>query len=312
MTSADQVSRLLALVPYLQRNPDVDLEATAIAFGITTKQLLKDLDVLWYCGLPGGLPGDLIEIDMDALDSGRIRLSNAEFLTRPMRFTPDEALSLLVALRAVAELADTSDGDGVVTALVKLEAATETAQPPKVSVATGAVELREELRAAIAAKLMVELDYTDAGLEPSMPVVAPAQLIMRDGYGYLQAWNPARADWRSYRLDRIGAVRNTDIPVGALPDPPDFDAGWLENSPEARTVTLRLAPRAGWITEYIPVVATRVRQDWLEVELLVADPAWLRSWLLRLGADLLAVFPDDAAVGARTAAAEALTIYRAG
>jgi proteasome accessory factor C len=312
MTSAEQVSRMLALVPYLQRNPDVDLVETATAFAVSTKQLVKDLHVLLYCGLPEGLPGDLIEIDMDALAGGRIRLSNAEFLDRPMRFTPDEALSLLVALKAVAELADTTDGDAVATALAKLEAATGTAQLPKVALASGALEVREELAAAIAAKVMVELDYTDAGLEPSNPLVVPIRLIARDGYAYLQAWNLERADWRTYRLDRIGAISRRDQAATDPGEPPAFDAGWLESSAEARSVTLHLANRAAWITEYIPIVHTRAAGDHLEVELLVADPDWLRSLLLRLGADVLAVVPEDAALAARTAAADALAAYRAG
>ena len=65
MTSAEQVARLLALVPYLQSHPDAELGPTAAGFGVTAQVLLSDLGVLWYCGLPGGLPGDLIEIDMD-------------------------------------------------------------------------------------------------------------------------------------------------------------------------------------------------------------------------------------------------------
>ena len=93
MTSASQVPRLLALVPYLQSHPDADLAETAAVFGVPPRQLVADLKVLWFCGLPGGAPGDLIEVDMDALDAGTIRLTNAEFLARPQRFTPEEALS---------------------------------------------------------------------------------------------------------------------------------------------------------------------------------------------------------------------------
>ena len=101
MTSSSQVPRLLALVPYLQAHPDADLEATASVFDVTPRQLVADLKVLWFCGLPGGAPGDLIEVDMDALESGTIRLTNAEFLARPHRFTPEEAMSLVVALAAL-------------------------------------------------------------------------------------------------------------------------------------------------------------------------------------------------------------------
>ncbi|MCT3012297.1 WYL domain-containing protein, partial [Propionibacterium freudenreichii] len=96
---------MLAEVPYLQAHPGVSVTEVARAFGIKKRQVLADLDVLWMCGLPGGLPGDLIEIDMEAVQGeGIIRLTNAEVLSRPMRFTADEATSLIVALRAVEGL----------------------------------------------------------------------------------------------------------------------------------------------------------------------------------------------------------------
>ena len=44
-TSVEQVSRLLALVPYLQAHPDADLNSTASAFGVTPRRLLADLEV---------------------------------------------------------------------------------------------------------------------------------------------------------------------------------------------------------------------------------------------------------------------------
>lgn len=313
-TSAEQVTRLLSLVPYLQRHPDADLAATAATFGVTSEQLVDDLNVLWYCGLPGGLPGDLIEIDMDALvGSGRIRLSNADYLARPMRFTPDEALSLLVALRAVRELTGPSDTDGVDSALAKLEAATPAADAaPRVAVAGGDEEVRAALADAIQAGSLVEFDYLDSGLESSVPKVVPVKLLVRDGYGYLQAWSLSRRDWRTYRLDRIGSVRATTGRRPRLGEPPDFSAGWLESRPDAATVTLLLAPDAAWITEYYPTLAVRPGNGTVEVDLLVADPTWLRSLLLRLGRGVLGVTPPQAAADARQAAADALAAYRAG
>lgn len=313
MTSADQVNRLLALVPYLQGHPDAELGTTAAVFGVTAEQLLDDLNVLWYCGLPGGMPGDLIEIDMDEVaETGRIRLTNADYLSRPVRFTPDEATSLVVALRAVRELAGGDLAEGIEGALAKLEQAAATGTPtPQVRVAGGTEELREQLAEAIAAGVTVELDYTGAGLAPSTPRVGPVRLLVRDGFGYLQGWSLQRQAWRTYRLDRIAAVRVTGEPAPAVGDPPEFGAGWLEERPDAAEVTLRLHPDAAWIAEYHPVRAVRRGPDAVEVDLLVADPAWLRSLLLRLGSRVLAVDPPEAATGAREAAAEALVAYAA-
>ncbi|MEJ7705872.1 MAG: hypothetical protein WKF82_00545 [Nocardioidaceae bacterium] len=73
-------------------------------FGVKPAQIVKDLNVLWFCGLPNAVTGEMIDIDMDALKGqGVIRLSNAEFLTRPLRLAPHEALALTVALRVLLE-----------------------------------------------------------------------------------------------------------------------------------------------------------------------------------------------------------------
>ena len=46
--------------------------------------------MLFLCGLPGGYPDDLIDVDLEALEGdGVIRVSNADYLARPLRLTPD-------------------------------------------------------------------------------------------------------------------------------------------------------------------------------------------------------------------------------
>ena len=64
----DQVARLLTLVPYLHARDSVRLDEAAVALGVSPHQLLKDLKVLLMCGLPGGYPDDLIDVDLDALE----------------------------------------------------------------------------------------------------------------------------------------------------------------------------------------------------------------------------------------------------
>lgn len=312
MTSAEQVGRLLALVPYLLGRPEADLAETAEVFGITPRQLIADLHVLWYCGLPGGLPDDLIEIDMDGVEeSGRIRLSNAEFLSRPMRFTPDEAMSLIVALRTVQELADPELGGAVTSALAKLDAAHAGSTPRiAVEVGTGRAEIRRRLTSAIEQRHAVRLTYDGATrAQTTTPVVEPARLVVRDGYAYLEAWSVDRQAWRTYRLDRIAAVEDRAERCADRGDPPEVTGSWLDHRPDAALVTLRARPEARWITEYYPVHAVREDAGALEVDLMVADPSWLRSLLLRLGSHVLSVTPEEAAESARAAAIEALALY---
>lgn len=309
MTSASQVPRLLALVPYLQAHPDADLEATASVFKISPRQLVADLNVLWYCGLPGGAPGDLIEVDMDALESGTIRLTNAEFLARPQRFTPEEAMSLVVALAALEEMADAGLGPAVRSARAKLEAAMGGgADRVAINVLAGHEGIRGQLADAITAGVAVRLAYHGASRGvATQPVVDPAQLGTRDGYGYLTAWAHERAAWRTYRLDRIVSVEALDQPVGEHGEAPPLASGWLDDRPDAVEVTLDLRPAGRWITEYHPMVSVEpLPRGMLRVKLLVADPAWFRRLLLRLGPAIARVDPPQAAASAIEAAREAL------
>ena len=122
--AAEQVRRLLALVPYLQEREGVHVQQVAADFGVPAATIMRDLKVLWYCGLPGSMPGDLIEVDMEALDGeGVIHLGNADYLARPLRLDPQEAVALIVALRTLREVCGPDERDAVDRALTKLESA---------------------------------------------------------------------------------------------------------------------------------------------------------------------------------------------
>lgn len=313
MTSASQVPRLLSLVPYLQAHPDADLAATAATFGVSTRQLVADLKVLWYCGLPGGLPGDLIEVDMDALEQGRIRLSNAEYLDRPLRFTIEEAMSLVVALGALEEMADADLAGSVRSARGKLVGLFGAdSDRVDVRVQAGEEAIRSRLAEAIAAGRAVRLAYHGASRDAATaPEVDPVRLATRDGYGYLVAWAHERDAWRTYRLDRVSAVEVTKRPVTDHGEAPVPASGWLDERPDAALVTLDLRPRGHWIVEYHPTVSVERLPDGVwRVALRVADPDWLRRLLLRLGPAVVRVDPPEAAASARDAAREALAQAR--
>ncbi len=112
--TVDQLPRLLALVPYLLARPGVRVADVAATFGVTEERLRKDLDLLWVCGLPGHGPGDLIDVEFEG---DTITLLEPAGVTRPLRLTVDEALALVVALRALAETPGLVERDAVVRRL---------------------------------------------------------------------------------------------------------------------------------------------------------------------------------------------------
>ena len=190
VTSRAQVRRLLSLVPYLREHDGVAMTDVATAFGITLKTLREDLSVLWMCGMPGLTPGDLIDIDMDAVDGeGVIHLSNADYLTRPLRLSADEALALVLALRTLREVAGPGKRDAVDRALKKLEAAA--GNTPATDQATVAVTAaRDDIQARVNDGLQrgkrIDLTYDVASrAETTRRMVDPLRVFVLDGYGYL-------------------------------------------------------------------------------------------------------------------------------
>ncbi|MVA75610.1 WYL domain-containing protein [Auraticoccus sp. F435] len=316
MTSAQQVQRLLALVPYLLAHDGASLTETAATFGVTPRQLRADLSVLYMCGLPGLMPGDLIEIDMDAVEGeGTIHLSNADYLSRPLRFTPDEALGLVLGLRSLREVAGEDVLAVVDSALAKLERAAgsvhELAGRVSVSVQSGDDRIRDTVAAAVTAGQRLHLVY-DAPTRTTRRQVDPGRVSIRDGVAYLEAWDLERRDWRTFRLDRIASVEPTGEPAedhGELPASPE---GWLEALVPVGEVTLELAPGAAWVAEYHPVLSVEQldEEGAVRATLPLSDPGWLRALLLQLSDGVRAVVPPEAAEDAARAAAQTLALYR--
>jgi proteasome accessory factor C len=315
MTSQAQVRRLLSLVPYLREHDGAAMVDVATAFGITPKTLREDLNVLWMCGMPGLSPGDLIDIDMDAVDGeGVIHLSNADYLTRPLRLSADEALALVLALRTVREIAGPGKRDAVDRALRKLEAATgdlATGQA-SVRVTTARDEIQARVNEGLQLGLRLDLTYDVASrAETTRRMVDPLRVFVLDGYGYLEAWCYSAVALRTFRLDRIAAVEVTDTPV-AQHDVvlKDLTAGWFETLQDAPVVTLALLPSAAWVAEYYPTEEATTHPDGsMTISVRVTDPAWLRGLLLRLAGGARVLSPRGAGDSAAEAAQEALDQY---
>jgi proteasome accessory factor C len=330
----DQVARLLTLVPYLHSHPEVRLDETARAVGSTPEQVVKDLGVLFMCGLPGGYPDDLIDVDLDALEDpeeegglrleGVIRVSNAEYLARPLRLTPTEATAIIVALRALRGTAPPETREVVDRALAKLEAAAAASTPggtplvePGEDDDAEATRLRASLEDAVARGRQVRLTYyVPARDEESERVVDPRGVVTASGVAYLDAWCHSAEAPRLFRLDRIHEAAVLDSPVETAPQPPrDLSDGLFQRSQETTLVTLVLQPQARWVVEYYQV--EQVRQATgpgadgaLEVDMQVADERWLRRLLMRLAPYARVVSPPELDADFRATAQRTLSLYQ--
>jgi proteasome accessory factor C len=309
----DRLPRLLNLVPYLLARPGIPITEAAADFGISERQLRRDLELLWMCGLPGYGPGDLVDL---SFAGDTVTVTEDAGMRRPLRLTTAEATALLVALRTLGEAPGIVDTAAVRRATAKIERAVGDA-----GLTTVAVDLtREEeattaaVRTALEQRRALRIRYYTAGRDAvSQRVIDPMRLLLVEGRGYLEAWCRRAEGVRLFRLDRVEDVERLDEPAAPPPDaePTDVSAGLFRPSAEHRTAVLEVAPEARWIAEYYPVDEV-VELDGAanapgtaRVLLRYADPGWLVRLVLGLGGGARVLEPPEvaAAVAERARAA---------
>ncbi|MDT7551842.1 MAG: proteasome accessory factor, partial [Pseudonocardiales bacterium] len=127
----DRLARLLSLVPYLLARPGIPVAEAAADFDISERQLRRDLELLWMCGLPGYGPGDLIDL---SFAGDTVTVTEDAGMRRPLRLTTAEATALLVALRTLADVPGVVDTAAVQRATVMFERAVGDADTSGISV----------------------------------------------------------------------------------------------------------------------------------------------------------------------------------
>ncbi|MFC0542280.1 helix-turn-helix transcriptional regulator [Kutzneria chonburiensis] len=296
----DRLTRLLALVPYLIARPGIRVDEAAADFGVTARQLRKDLELLWMCGLPGYGPGDLIDL---SFEGETITVTFDAGMNKPLRLTGAEATALLVALRALADTPGVADTDAVRRALAKVEAAAGEAQPAGVVVGLAApeaeatAEVREIVRDALSRKRALRIRYYTASRdEITERVVDPMRALLVEGRNYLEAWCRCASDVRLFRLDRIDDIEVLDEAAAPPPyaEPTDVSGGLFRPEAGQQVAVLRLEPDARWISEYYAVdEQTELDGGRCRVVMRYTDPTWMARLVIGTGGLAVAEGPAE-------------------
>jgi len=305
-TATERLQRLLALVPYVVSRNVVGMAETAAAFGVTERELVDDLNLLWCVELRS--PDPYCPIDL-SYEGGEIVVSEAEAIGRPLRLGVDEACALLIALRMLAELPSIGDGTALSRTIAKLESAAGSAAGPSAQVAVQVDEATARSAAAQSAAAQVadaltrgkrlHISYYVPGRdEATERDVDPMRLLVVEGRSYLEGWCRRADDVRLFRLDRILAIEVLEVAkeVPASAEQVDVDHGLFRPSPQDVHVVFELAAAGRWVAEYYPCEEVAELGDGrLRIRLRTPDTRWVRRLALRLGEDGRVVSPPELA-----------------
>ncbi len=316
-TAADQLERILYVLPAAAREGGVPLDELAGALGVCPRTLSADItDVVTRAYYHPAESGSDLQVH---LYSDRVEIFTTGDFQRPVRLSVAEAVCLGLALRgapghesatgdpaagATAGSADTAATDAhssltrLEEALVGADAAALLAELETADLRPGGTGIRETVSHGLEEKTALRIRYFKPP-EPAAPAprtVHPYALVLAEGLWYLLAFCEVSQEVRIFRMDRILEAAPTGKPFET---PTTFDAGaYLQGSRvfrggEQTSVRVRYTARiARWLAE-------REQGDWdpdgsLVVTHRVVDPHWLVRHVLQYGPDAEVLEPEEA------------------
>ncbi len=302
-----RLRRLLFIVPYVAKHPEgVAVDQLAKVMDIEREELLSDLELLSQVGPPDGDPGEYLLV---SVEDGRVFVDLAHRLTRPLRLTPAEGCSLLLGIRTLRESGIAPFDQAMLSAEKKLVTALGRDAREAETLATSTVVAEPDAAVATHLRTLVtaarqreqlEIDYVSASRhQAERRPVDPYGIVHHAGEWYVVGFCHKRGDVRTFRIDRIAALRRTGKKFDR---PADFDLEAYRREklyvPSADAITVRV--------RLDQLAVTRIGVTWPVGEVTMHDDGsaelivdcegfeWVTGWVLGLGRHAWIVGPEEA------------------
>ena len=298
-TAAEQLRRILHLLPHVADGEEHALEEVAALAGTSPDTLLSDLTSLVE---RFDAPGGFVEGVQIYLGGGGVSVVSSHFL-RPMRLTMPELCALELGLSVLRSSAAPDELGPIDRALERLRRTVAElpsnerhAELRHAELAfAGRAQHLAAVRSSVVARRKLSIVYRGgaSAAPPAARVIRPYALIYASGTWYAAAFCERSEAMRFFRVDRIEGAQ----PLDATFEPPaELDiaallaSGRAFRAESAPAMTVRYSPRvARWIAEREgrPLAA----DGSLTLEHPVADPQWAVRHVLQYGPDAEVVAP---------------------
>ncbi len=272
-------ARVLELLGLLQSRPVWSGPELAARLGVTERSVRRDIGRLRELGYPVGASKGV---------GGGYRLGAGRALP-PLLLDAEEAVAVAVCLRLAAGGTVAGVGEAALRTLAKLDqvlpgrlraqvaAVHEATETLDVAGATVDPEVLMTLARASRDRHRVRFSYVARDGETTERVVEPYRMVATGRRWYLLAYDVERADWRTFRLDRMREVTATTWLFAAreAPDAREYVARAVTQSPYRYVARVRFDAPAERVRQVVPATAGTV------------EPVDHGSSLLTAGADHL-------------------------
>ena len=200
--------RLLDLVPYIVAHPGISITELAKEFSISRDEVLKDLNLLFLCGLPGYTPLELIDI---SFDEESVVIRDPQNLAAPRNLNESEALIARIALAALEESTPRTAAayPQIIALREKIAKAFSSSIPASAITFTLDKERAtlEAIEGAIKQELDLEITYNNVTKDSSSRrSITPISIIAEDKRTLVSAYCHSAKGLRTFNLAQISEV----------------------------------------------------------------------------------------------------------
>ena len=232
--------RLLDLVPYIVAHPGISITELAKEFSISRDEVLKDLNLLFLCGLPGYTPLELIDI---SFDEESVVIRDPQNLAAPRNLNESEALIARIALAALEESTPKTSAAylQIIALREKITKAFSSSIPASAITFTLDKEraMLEAIEGAIKQELDLEMTYNNVTKDSSSRrSITPISIIAEDKRTLVSAYCHSAKALRTFNLAQISEVstkeRSTRTDLERLEDSRGSSAEVIIKSEDSR------------------------------------------------------------------------------
>src|SRR5262245_6048852 len=288
-TAITQAPRLIELIAWMSQGDNgngstITYKKAAKKFGVTEQQIRDDLERL--IRLSDEPQEGLVSLRVAIVADGFTVVSRGPF-RRPMHFTAEEGLALLLGLGAV------KGGSKIAAKFNKGTAAIESAFAIGAAPSAELDGVLALARSARDEKRKLELLYCGSGGEPSRRIAHVHQVVENAGRWYVIAWCEKVQDFRRFKAERIleAKLLRDDFRPQVLFQPIKNPAELLSADGTVPAEVAFSKKIARWLKEKHPN-GREQRDGRYVVTFQVADPAWFVREVMKYAAEAEVLGPE--------------------
>jgi len=299
-TAAVRALRTMDLIPYILEHPGISINQLSKNFAVTEKEIEKDLQLAFMCGLPGYTPYELIDL---TYEDGVVSIIDPQVLNKPRSFSSNERVVIALGLEILKNINSSNDDN-----LKKIENLSKKFMDEESGDSVMIVEQNitfpflNIINQAVFETRVIVFDYQSISKDVlSNRKVAPYKLFLQNGNLYLSGYDYHAQSDRIFKADQI-----VNCAIGN-----QANLGQANSPQKEETVELVVDLKAVNFIERNStiIIDQKMRNGQLHVKLKVSNFDWLKRAILSNAPSIKVISPQSLASEVEQMASDLISAY---